>query len=441
MNIPKSSKKVDVLTPPAHLRDIISKHFQQNHFVRPSITKSKPPGLQSNKKPMSNQLGIVPKKEKPVTLVRNEKLKFPTQTIKKLPEPKDAVIPLKKSKSLVTKKKVTTLNEILKKAGSRPATKQNSAKLINKPRLSQSLKPQRLKDATKNNDVPIKNVNLMQSFKPLQRKLSLMKDEQDKKNKAAVEVSKKGRAVAEYGVCLEKNEEFKETMEDFARIVECFNNNDKLALFAVFDGHGGDKIAKMAADLIPDILKKKLKLGTSTQNCLKSALLALDTYLKVPGNCGSTATVLLTEKTASGFLINCANLGDSQAVLVSKNEIKKLSELHKCSDEKEKERIIKHGGKVFQKRLFGTLVLSRALGDYDMKKYGLSAEASVITAEVESEGNWIVIGSDGLFDYVNDEDLQENLGGSDCKQAARRLVNLALDNGSPDNISCVVVKL
>ena len=59
------------------------------------------------------------------------------------------------------------------------------------------------------------------------------------------------------------------------------------------------------------------------------------------------------------------------------------------------------GGIVFNGRLFGQLALSRCLGDFNLKPYGLIVKPSFMKMEV-FDGDYIVIASDGVWDVVNE---------------------------------------
>ncbi len=85
---------------------------------------------------------------------------------------------------------------------------------------------------------------------------------------------------------------------------------------------------------------------------------------------GCTAClVLLAKEGDSKYHVYCANVGDSRAILVlpNKNEVIVLSEDLKPELEEEKERIEAAGGYVKHNRVDGSLNMSRALGDHDLK--------------------------------------------------------------------------
>lgn len=142
---------------------------------------------------------------------------------------------------------------------------------------------------------------------------------------------------------------------------------------------------------------------------------------------GSCAVVLLVTPSK----VYCANIGDSRAI-ASKNfgQVKEsISTDHKPSEQGEKTRIIKAGGKVYQSnainpnlqnappilgpfRVFpGRLSVSRTFGDCmaKMEKYGgnskcIIADPDIFTVPIDNELDFILIGSDGIFDKISTED-------------------------------------
>ena len=115
------------------------------------------------------------------------------------------------------------------------------------------------------------------------------------------------------------------------------------------------------------------------------------------------------------------NIGDSKAITVQGLAAKPLNTAHKPDSPSEKKRIEGCGGVVRpiqlgKDRFIGPdriwapgknswgpgLALSRAFGDTSARKYGIMAEAEVKTHQITYEDNFIVIGSDGLFDYMKE---------------------------------------
>ena len=77
--------------------------------------------------------------------------------------------------------------------------------------------------------------------------------------------------------------------------------------------------------------------------------------------------------------------------------------------------------------------------DIGSKEVGEGPEVKVINVQA---GDRFLLCTDGLSGVVGDDQLAEFITGqSDMQQCADALCQLALDQGSPDNISCVVIEV
>lgn len=259
------------------------------------------------------------------------------------------------------------------------------------------------------------------------------------------------KLVKDYSYKEEKNDFFRETMEDCTKIIDNFLNDNNKALFCAYDGHGSSEPAKFSRDRFSQIFSKFL---TETNNNIQKSFIStfqkIDDEMKIHLDCeniGTTACIvyILKEKdTINGErnIIYCANTGDTRCVLLTKNGSKRLSYDHKCSDESEVARIKKAGGVVFSGRVFGQLAVSRALGDHAMKKLGVICTPYISKHIVSEKDKWILICSDGVWDVMSDEDifdLSHKIKSSE--EFACTVVKLAIEKGSRDNISCIVVKI
>ena len=108
----------------------------------------------------------------------------------------------------------------------------------------------------------------------------------------------------------------------------------------------------------------------------------------------------------------------------------------------EVERIKKNGGIVFSNRVFGTLMLTRSFGDKEMKKYGVISSPDCYCHKIKDEDLYIIIASDGIWDAVSEEEIMQ-MGGDKLSSDdfSKKIVKLAIDKGTRDNISCIVIKL
>eukprot|EP01015_Nassula_variabilis_P009718 TRINITY_DN176_c0_g2_i1.p1 TRINITY_DN176_c0_g2~~TRINITY_DN176_c0_g2_i1.p1 ORF type:complete len:324 (+),score=75.97 TRINITY_DN176_c0_g2_i1:81-1052(+) len=251
------------------------------------------------------------------------------------------------------------------------------------------------------------------------------------------------------------------------------------ALFGVFDGHGGQEVAKFVERHFADELKKNsnfqsgnmevalrdtflkidelllTKEGKAELMQIKSSSGEEDKYGSEESFAGCTANVALIHKNT----LYVANAGDSRSVLCRQGEAKEMSHDHKPDDDKEKERVIKAGGYVSEGRINGNLNLSRALGDLEYKKNTslkvneqlIIAEPEVLKTTLGANDQFIVMGCDGIWenwsvqkmcDFVSERVKQNK---SD-KEIIEDLLdsNLAPDTTTGmgcDNMTCILVFL
>ncbi|XP_062148046.1 protein phosphatase 2C 50 isoform X2 [Alnus glutinosa] len=266
--------------------------------------------------------------------------------------------------------------------------------------------------------------------------------------------------------------------------------------FGVYDGHGGCQVAnychkRLHLALMEEIEITKVSLSdggsneNSWQELWKKAI--LNCFLKVdaeigeahrgsngsnsdasevfqesiaPETVGSTAVVAILCSTH----IVVANCGDSRAVLCRGKVPMPLSVDHKPDREDEHARIEAAGGKVIQwngSRVFGVLATSRSIGDRYLKPWVIP-DPEVMLVPRAKQDECLILASDGLWDVMTNEEacdvarkriflwhkkhgnsLPVERGGVDPapQAAAECLLRLALQKGSKDNITVIVIDL
>ena len=99
---------------------------------------------------------------------------------------------------------------------------------------------------------------------------------------------------------------------------------------------------------------------------------------------------------------------------------------------------------IFNGRVYGQLILSRALGDHSLKKFGVISKPHINKHFINESDLYVIIASDGVWDVIKDEDLV-NIFSNNCtldtNQLASLIVNTSLKLESKDNISCILIKL
>lgn len=263
----------------------------------------------------------------------------------------------------------------------------------------------------------------------------------------------KQSCVKEYCYQEEKNLDHRKTMEDFHQIIDNYCNDSSKGYFAIFDGHNGKESAVYCKDNLHMILSKHLHaFNYHFDKSFISSFSKIDEELKASkkaNDTGTTATIVLIsneinrQTKTKQKVVYCANVGDSKSYLISKGgKVTKMTTEHKCSDTNEVERIRKSGGIVFSGRVFGTLALTRSIGDLEMKKYGVLNTPSISKNIINENNIFVVLGSDGVWDVITEEDLV-NFSKNDINAGdlCKLIIKISIERDSRDNVSCIVIKL
>ncbi len=198
-------------------------------------------------------------------------------------------------------------------------------------------------------------------------------------------------------------------MEDVDFVFDSVKITDKrqVSVFGVLDGHGGKDCAQFAAEDIPIKITTFLRNGLSCSETLYKSFVETDTeFLEsaIGGNSGSTANVVLYDKLSNVFYI--ANTADTRAVLCRNAVAHDLSMDRKASDPEEIARIAKAGGFVVSGRVLGSLAVSRALGDAQIKNHKknvLLADPEVSCFRPAARDEFIIVATDGLWDVLSSQ--------------------------------------
>ena len=239
---------------------------------------------------------------------------------------------------------------------------------------------------------------------------------------------------------LEQNSAFCDYMEDCAISIDNFNKESNRHLFCIFDGHGGDATAKLCVKKYPEIFRKCL-LGNpfDYELAIKKSFYLMDKEIENLNKkeTGNTATIVFIHNK----LLYCANVGDSSCCIIGKtNEFLTIN--HKCTNKNEIKRIQKDGGEIVEERLGGILCITRGLGDFDLKKKGLICEPYITKKLIDHNINYCVLASDGVWDVLSPDDIaQITSKNKKIEELAKIIVEEAIDKGSEDNISCIVIEL
>ena len=259
-------------------------------------------------------------------------------------------------------------------------------------------------------------------------------------------------------------------------------NDSNTFFFAVYDGHGGNGCSLYLKEklhhFIKNFTKESLNEAINTVEEKFMSEEALDEKGEIKDSSGSCGIMALIQKNK----LIIANVGDSRLVLFKKNSLYFSTEDHKPGSPSEKTRIEKGGGMVYQtpsliplhqngkeieppwRVLPGRLSVSRTFGDVEAKNEKLGGMKNVVVAlpditeiELDEDFNFMVLGCDGIFDVLSNEEILEcvkivlkekeindlnNVNISElCGYIADMIIKSSLAKDSYDNVSCIVVAI
>lgn len=240
-------------------------------------------------------------------------------------------------------------------------------------------------------------------------------------------------------------------MEDRYSAAAESGGDSQQAIFSVFDGHGGPKAAEFAAknlslNIANEVARRN---GERIQEAIKEGYLTTDAACLKEDINGGTCCVTALIRQGNLFV---SNAGDCRAVMSRGGVAEALTVDHRPSREEEKERIECLGGYVDccngVWRIQGSLAVSRGIGDRNLKDWGVIAEPDTRILEIEPDCEFLILGSDGLWDKVDNQEAVDvarplcvGSDNSDKFAACRKLVNLSLERGSTDDITVMIIKL
>jgi protein phosphatase len=222
------------------------------------------------------------------------------------------------------------------------------------------------------------------------------------------------------------------------------NNQDRYVadthrdVFLVADGMGGqdsgEKASSLAVEIIPRAVQVHLDAHVDPSQAVMQALLEANRAIldasrdqSIGRRMGTTAVLAVRQD--DQFYV--AGLGDSRAYLIREGRVEQLTIDHTVADA-----LLRNGALTPEQARQSPYrnVLYKFLGCADLSD---SAEVRPFTPQA---GDRLVLASDGLTNFVSADDLIAGAARhSDPQEWANELVNLALERGSNDNVTCIVV--
>lgn len=258
--------------------------------------------------------------------------------------------------------------------------------------------------------------------------------------------------VSGYGVSIDTNPKHRSMMEDEHVADDKFFKDT--AYFGVYDGHGGNICSIAVREVLHKhvwLSMKKSKGGffkCDMDKAFKEAYEATDKKIlevtKASDKSGSTAVSAVIQRRGKERYIFTANAGDARIVLCRDGKGERLTVDHKPSNEDEHKRITDMGCAISEKgKVGGVLAITRSFGDRQLKKWIISEPFTKETI-IQEQDTHLIIACDGLWDVVTDDEVAALIKENKDKtpqELSDLLVKTALEKGTTDNLSIIVVAL
>ena len=218
------------------------------------------------------------------------------------------------------------------------------------------------------------------------------------------------------------------------------NNEDSYLmrgdLFMIADGMGGAAAGEVASAMCAEAFAEIDLVRTHGDDALRQAVRTANARIHERAASDPSAAGMGTTVTAAlvgnDGRIAFANVGDSRAYMLRDGELRRLTEDHSVVAE------LVASGQISEQEAAGhpqKNVVTRVLG----------AEASVMVDTFwldGSDGDVILLCSDGLHGMIHDEDIQRILGANaaSLQDAAAKLIDAANEAGGKDNVSVVLLR-
>ena len=213
----------------------------------------------------------------------------------------------------------------------------------------------------------------------------------------------------------------------------------KGALFVVADGLGGHTKGEVASEMTVKLVREAYyqdendDIAASLRHAVEhaNALIysANQAQIEPPDkdhSMGSTCVAAVLQ----GDTVYVANVGDSRAYSVRKGQVKQVSQDHTPEAEQMRAGLLTEE----QARAQSSNKITRCLG---IKPY---VEVDVFTEQVQ-QGDVLVLCTDGLSKTISDEEMGKIVQQFEPQQSVQRLIELANEQGGPDNITALVARV
>ena len=227
--------------------------------------------------------------------------------------------------------------------------------------------------------------------------------------------------------------------QDAYQIVQLDRNSQ---LCVVCDGMGGAKSGNIASSLAVDVFTQEVrrcwtpsmdqqKIDQMLRSAVKLANFTVFDQSQQFEEFDGMGTTLVSALVRSRHA-TIINVGDSRAYLINKDGIRQVTTDHSLV-----QMMVERGELTpeMAKSYPGKNLITRAVGTEP------TVSCDIFRQEL-AKGDFLLLCSDGLSNLMDDQEiLFEVVHGVNKDRCCKRLLDIAISRGSPDNVTCVLVSL
>ena len=249
------------------------------------------------------------------------------------------------------------------------------------------------------------------------------------------------KKVASYSQAGKGEDGFTKVNQDSFLVLQNEYDFKDFNIFSVLDGHGvnGHLVSRFVTKYFTSFFKnnKKMKASSTDEEAIcyrlkknnydiikrafRHAERDVSRNTDIDANFSGTTCVMVFQ---IGEKLICANVGDSRAIMVTgNNKIVPLSIDQKPDDPEERKRIEENGGEIAQfeedgeksgpfrvwkkGEVYPGIAMSRSIGDLIATTLGVVPEPKFIEDKVDKDTKFIVIASDGVWEFLDNKTVAE----------------------------------
>ncbi|HEU5230307.1 MAG TPA: protein phosphatase 2C domain-containing protein, partial [Ktedonobacteraceae bacterium] len=197
----------------------------------------------------------------------------------------------------------------------------------------------------------------------------------------------------------------------------------EMAVNAIRDAYYQDTDEDIATSLRQAVEHANLLIHQKNEELLRNATSEEKKKMAMGTTC--VATVLKDDK------VHVANVGDSLVYVIRAGQVSQIAQSHELTTEQLRK------GEITEeeaKKRGLTNKITRCLGEK-------STVDVYVATETVQDGDTLILCTDGLWTLIEESEMCRIVEQYDPQESAKRLVARANENGGPDNITAVVVRV